>query len=131
MTTDKSPARRVLVVDDEALMRWWMAETLTVLGYAVIEAADARHALRAIADVATPVHVILLDYHLPDSRDLTLLATIRRVAPGSPVIMMTIHGPPDVPTGALALGAHCVLHKPFDMRELVDAVQGAYRRSLH
>ena len=129
--TEKFPTRRILVVDDEALMRWWLAETLTALGYAVVEAVDGRSALRALADISTPVDVILLDYRLPDSDDLTLLATIRRVAPSSPVIMMTIYGTPGVTEGALALGAHRVMHKPFDMREMVAAVQDAYRSHLH
>jgi len=121
----KSPELRVLVVDDEALIRWSIVETLTDLGCSVIEAGDGEGALRTLTDASKPVDVIVLDYRLPDSDNLTLLSTIRRVAPASQVIMMTAYGTPDVIKGALDLGAHRVMSKPFEMREMASAVQQA------
>ena len=121
----KSPALRVLVIDDEALIRWSIVETLTDLGYSVVEAGDGNSALRTLDDASKPIDVILLDYRLPDSDSLTLLSTIRRRAPTSQVIMMTAYGTPDVTKGALDLGAWRVMNKPFDMREMASAVQQA------
>jgi DNA-binding NtrC family response regulator len=121
----KSPALRVLVVDDEALIRWSIVETLTDLGYSVVEAGDGDSALRTLDDASKPIDVILLDYRLPDSDSLTLLSTIRRLAPASQVIMMTAYGTPDVTRGALDLGAWRVMSKPFEMREMAAAVQQA------
>ena len=123
----KSPALRVLVVDDEALIRWSIVETLTDLGYSVVEAGDGNSALRTLDDASKPIDVILLDYRLPDSDSLTLLSTIRRIAPTSQVIMMTAYGTPDVTRGALALGAWRVMSKPFEMREMAADVQRASR----
>ena len=123
----KSPALRVLVVDDEALIRWSIVETLTDLGYSVVEAGDGDSALRTLGDASKPIDVILLDYRLPDSDSLTLLSTIRRIAPTSQVIMMTAYGTPDVTRGALALGAWRVMSKPFEMREMAADVQRASR----
>src|SRR5436190_3631557 len=94
-TLKKSPALRVLIVDDEPLIRWSMAETLVQTGHAVTEAGDARETVQCLALGPTP-DVILLDYRLPDSNDLTLLETIRRVAPSSAVVMMTAFGTPMV-----------------------------------
>jgi DNA-binding NtrC family response regulator len=113
---------RVLVVDDEPLIRWSIAETLGAAGHQVTEAQDAASALRALAD-APDTDLVLLDFRLPDSNDLGLLAEIRRMAPAVPVIMMTAFGTPDVTAGALKLGALKVLNKPFNMHELERLVR--------
>jgi two-component system response regulator AtoC len=112
---------RVLVVDDELLMRWSIAETLATAGYDVLEAGDGASAVQVVrtaADAGEAVDAVVLDYHLPDSNDLTLLATIRRLSPNTAVILMTAFGTPEVTDGALELGAVHVLHKPFDMHAL-------------
>ena len=103
---EKSPALRVLVVDDERLIRWAIAETLTHVGYTVIEAEDGAAAVRALTNPPEPVDAVFLDYRLPDSNDLTLLASLRRLSPHSPVILMTAYGTPEVTQGALDLGVY-------------------------
>lgn len=114
-----SASLRVLIVDDEPLIRWSLAETLAEAGHVTIEAGDGETAIRAVSH---PVDVILLDYRLPDSTDLTLLSTLRRLAPNSAIVIMTAHGTPDVVTEALRLGAHRVLAKPFEMHDLAALV---------
>ena len=108
---------RVLVVDDEPLIRWSIAETLGAAGHQVREAQDAASAMKALADGPAP-HVVLLDFRLPDSNNLGLLAKIRLLAPGSTIIMMTAFGTPELTAGALELGAAKVLNKPFNMHDL-------------
>lgn len=120
-----SPKPHVLIVDDESLIRWSMAETLGHAGWEVTEAGDASETLRQLATGRVP-DVILLDYRLPDSNDLKLLETIRRTVPNSPVVMMTAFGTPAMQAGALELGAHRVVHKPVEMNDLVPLVQDAY-----
>ncbi len=122
----KNPPRlRVLVVDDEALIRWSLSETLSESGHQVQEAADGAAALRAL-DEHGPFDVIVLDYRLPDSNDLHLLASIRRLAPQAAVVMMTAYGTPEVTSGALALGAYRVVPKPFEIRDLAALVTRAH-----
>jgi DNA-binding NtrC family response regulator len=116
--TKKFPALRVLVVEDELLIRWAIAETLTDAGHTVIEADDGAGAVQALAGSAEPVDAVILDYRLPDSNDLTLLATIRRLSPHSPVIFMTAYGTPEVTKRALELGVYRVMSKPFEMPDL-------------
>jgi DNA-binding NtrC family response regulator len=122
-----SPPLRVLVVDDEPLIRWSLVETLEQAGYGVSEAENGAGAIRSVA-AGGPYDVVLLDYRLPDSNDLTLLSTIRRLAPSAAVIMMTAFGTPEVTDGALALGAYCVMGKPFEVHDLADLVQRAHTR---
>jgi two-component system, NtrC family, response regulator AtoC len=124
----KSPPLRVLVVDDEALIRWSVAETLADAGHEVVESGDARSALGAVRDAARPFDVIVLDLRLPDSEDLSLLSTLRNVAPGTQVILMTAYGSPEIVCAALDLGAYRVLNKPFEVEEIARLVDEAARR---
>jgi two-component system, NtrC family, response regulator AtoC len=130
-TEKKSPAVRVLVVDDEALIRWSVTETLLGSGYDVVEAGDGAGAVRAIGQRTTPIDVVLLDYRLPDSNDLKLLSRLRQLSPSTQVILMTAFGTPEVAKGALDLGAYRVVHKPFEMHELEGLVRQAYASRFH
>jgi DNA-binding NtrC family response regulator len=111
----------VLVVDDEALVRWAIGQTLDPHRYAITEAADATSAVRALREDTAP-QVVLLDLQLPDCNDLRLLEIVRRLAPAATVILMTAFGSPELRAAALRLGAACVLDKPFDLEQLVRVV---------
>ena len=81
MTDSRPPAEtplRVLIVEDETLIRWAVAEALTAAGHAVLEAPDAATALRIVDEAPEPMDAVVLDLRLPDSSDLSLLAAIRR-----------------------------------------------------
>ena len=121
----KKSAPSVLVVDDEALIRWSLAEMLAERGYAVTEAGDARMTLAAIENAAQPFDVVLLDYRLPDSADLRLLEKVRRLMPSAQVIMITAHNSPELAQGAAALGAYRVISKPFEVESLASLVNQA------
>lgn len=116
--TNNSPRLRVLVIEDELLIRWSIVETLTGAGYEVLEADSAAEAVRLLTEPTLPIDAVLLDYRLPDSNDLNLLTNIRRLSPTSAVVMMTAFGTPEVTKGALALGVYKVLSKPFDLHDL-------------
>jgi DNA-binding NtrC family response regulator len=109
---------RVLVVEDEGLIRWAVAEALTGGGHTVLEACNAEEARRTLSGVRPPVDIVLLDYRLPDSSDLDLLRDIRRLSPRSAVVMMTAFGARDLSAAAVELGAHSVIDKPFDLHGL-------------
>ena len=121
----KPAATRVLVVDDEPLIRWSMTETLTERGYVVVEAGTAAEAVRVVSAARTPFEVVVLDLRLPDSTDLTLLARLRRDAPESQIIVMTAYETPDVLNQAARLGAYRVVGKPFEMGEIASLVAEA------
>jgi DNA-binding NtrC family response regulator len=126
----KKSAPSVLVVDDEALIRWSLGELLGERGYAVTEAGDARMALSAIENAPQPFDVVLLDYRLPDSGDLRLLEKVRRLLPQARVIMITAHTSPELAQGAVALGAYRVISKPFEVDSVAELVNEAWQDAI-
>jgi DNA-binding NtrC family response regulator len=124
--TNNSVPLRVLVVDDEALIRWSLVETLTDTGYEAVEAADGRSTVRALSDAEIPFDVMLLDFRLPDSEDLTLLSRVRRLSPMTQVVLMTAYGTPEVVKEAMDLGVFRVVGKPLEMTDVPALVAQAY-----
>jgi len=121
----KSPTTHVLVVDDEALIRWSVTETLSDQGYEVEESSDGAAARSAVRNATRAFDVVLLDFRLPDSEDLTLLASLRKASPETKIILMTAYGTPEVVRGALELGAYRVVSKPFEMQDVANLVAEA------
>jgi DNA-binding NtrC family response regulator len=119
---EKSHTLRVLIVEDERLIRWSIAETLEHAGHAVIEAEDGAAAVRSLTNLDEPVDAVVLDYRLPDSNDLALLAHIRRLPPRSAVILMTAFGTPEITKEAIEIGVCQVMNKPFEMHDLHSAL---------
>ena len=126
---NKSSPLRILIVDDESLIRWSLSETLTDSGHIVSEAGDGDTALRTLTDGDGPFDVVLLDYHLPDSHDLALLSTIRQVAPKTAVIMMTAFSTPEMSDAALHIGAYRLVPKPFEVHDIAALVLEAHATS--
>jgi CheY-like chemotaxis protein len=128
MQVPSSPLR-VLVVDDEPLMCWSIAETLGECGDTVTKAESGAAAVRALCGAPTPVDVVLLDYKLPDVQHLNLLMAIRRLSPATRVILMSAHVTPEIASTALALGASAVVNKPIDMHDVPALIHRAGPRS--
>lgn len=121
----KAAASRVLVVDDEPLVRWAIAQTLSDFDYEVSEAGDAASARRAILEAGRPPDLALLDLRLPDSDDLGLAFFIRTHAPDATIVLMTAFGTPEILAQAAAFGI-TVIDKPFDMSELTAVVDRTF-----
>jgi DNA-binding NtrC family response regulator len=128
--TSETPLR-VLIVDDELLIRWALSEMLSGQGHSVAQADTAAAALKALRDAPAPVDVVLLDLRLPDSDGLGLLTSIRRQWPESAVVMMTAHGSPETASGARALGAYAVMDKPFDLHQVEPVLVKAHHAHVH
>ena len=123
---EETPDPCVLIVDDEALIRWALAETLGDHGFSVEQASTKAEALRLVADHCKRFTTVLLDLRLPDSRDLQLLASLRSLMPATPVILMTVDSAPVTIQEALQLGAFRVVQKPFEVTDMVALVRRAH-----
>src|SRR5580765_8079723 len=115
---------RVLVVDDEPLVRWSVAETLGARGYQALEAGSAAEAIDTLTR-EPGIDAVLLDVLLPENFDLSLLAAVRRLAPAVPIIMMTAFSTGALVAGARRLGAFTVINKPFELNELAPLIHQA------
>ena len=112
----------ILVVDDEPLIRWTLAERLGADGHAVVEAETAKAALERFGP---DVDLVLLDFKLPDSDGLTVLKTMKARDADVPVILLTAFSSIETAVEAMKQGAYHYANKPFNLDELSLIVQKA------
>lgn len=122
--TAKKLILHVLVVDDEPLIRWSVAETLSGRGMNVAQASDGASTLKVLQNEPR-FDVIVLDLRMPDIDDLSLLGKIRELYPSTAVVLMSAFGSPEVKERALQMGARQLINKPFEMGDMAAAVEAA------
>jgi DNA-binding response OmpR family regulator len=118
-----SPSHTVLVVDDDAAIRFLCRVNLELDGWTVHEAAaieKARELLRR-----AEVDIVLLDVHVGGESGLDLIAEIRKRRPGVPVVLLT--GSVGSP-GLEGVDADAVISKPFTLDQLTGTLGGLVRR---
>ena len=122
------PATRVLVVDDEPMVREVVGRYLTREGYQVTEASDGIGALAAV-DTFRP-DLVVLDVMLPGRTGFDVLRTLRsRGDAAPPIILLTARVEESDRVLGLELGADDYVVKPFSPRELVARVRTVLRRA--
>ena len=113
---DKILNKKVLVVDDESLIRYSLKSFVEGEGFIAITADSALNALKSIEE-ANP-HIVILDINLPDSNGLALLKTIKETNPRIIVIMITGCADVQSTVEAMKRGALDYLEKPIDFDKL-------------
>lgn len=115
-----------LVVDDEESMRYFLTRALRKKGWEVTAVGTGEEGVAALADRAADV--VLLDLKLPGKDGVEVLGEIRRIRPGTVVVMMTGYGTVERALEAMRLGAADFVTKPFRVEDVLGKVEAARRK---
>ena len=118
--------KRVLIVEDEALMARMLARVLREEGYAAETAGDGRSGFARAADES--FDLLILDWMLPDRSGLQIVRGLRAAGVGTPVLMLTARDQVEDRVEGLDAGADDYLSKPFALPELLARVRALTRR---
>jgi len=114
---------KILVVDDEHLIRWSLEQSLKKQGYDVSQAASGEDALRLVREEHPDI--VLLDIQLPGINGLDVLEKIKEHDEEIIVIMITALGVVETAVKAMRMGAHDYVSKPFNLDELSIVIKKA------
>jgi DNA-binding NtrC family response regulator len=112
---------RILIVDDEAGVRFGIKDFLELQGYEIDEAETCRDA-QDIFRSSRP-DVVIADYMLPDGTALDLLPRLREINPDTPLLILTAHGSIDLAVRAIKEGAEQFLTKPLELPALTTILK--------
>src|SRR6516164_7809371 len=117
------PSEKILIVDDERLVRWSLRQKCEEWGYHVVEAEAGEPGLK-VAQHESP-DLVLLDVRMPDMSGLEVLDQLKKNGDARAVIMITADPQLDDVKAALKLGAYDFVGKPLDFDELHVTVKNA------
>ncbi|MBI5740958.1 MAG: sigma-54-dependent Fis family transcriptional regulator [Nitrospirae bacterium] len=113
--------KKVLVIDDEGIVRTSCERTLAQEGYGVELAASGREGIELLENES--FGVVLLDLKMPDMDGMEVLQKIKDMWPDTKVIMISGYSTVDTAVQALRLGAYNFIEKPFTPDTLIAAVR--------
>ncbi len=119
----REKGHRILVVDDDEEMCRMVSDILKGEGYAVVALHDSLDAAKLLRK--EEFDVMITDLKMKGLKGLDLLKEANRVAPRTPVIIITAFGTIESAIKAMKMGAYDYITKPFKMDELVLAVRKA------
>jgi len=114
---------KILVVDDEHLIRWSLEQNLKKQGYEVMTAGSGEDALRLLRE-DTP-DLMLLDIQLPGINGMEVLEKVKEMDEEIIVIMVTALGVLETAVKAMRIGAYDYINKPFNLDELAIVIRKA------
>jgi two-component system, NtrC family, response regulator AtoC len=117
------PQTRILIVDDEKLVRWALTKKCAEFGYQTLEVENGEEAIRGLQSES--VDLVLLDVHLPDQSGIQILEKLKQAGETRGIIMMTADPQLDDVKAALRLGAYDFVSKPINFEELKVTLQNA------
>jgi len=118
---------KILVIDDEAIVRISCERTLAPEGYQVRVASGGREGLVFLEK--EPFSLVLLDLKMPDIDGIEVLNIIKEKWPDTKVVIITGYSTVDTAVQALRLGAFNFIEKPFTPDTLISAVKEIFDRT--
>ena len=114
---------RLLVADDHEIVRSGLVQLLSMRpGFAVVaEAATAADTLARARDPA--IDIVLLDLHMPGASGVPLIEALRRVRPGLPILVLSMHSDGQIVSRALRAGAAGYVAKGSGLAVLAEAIE--------
>ncbi|MCK4659110.1 MAG: sigma-54-dependent Fis family transcriptional regulator [Phycisphaerae bacterium] len=119
---------RVLIIEDEKLIRWSLRQRFMEEGYIADEAETGGEGLRKLRNVS--YDLITLDYKLPDMTGLEVLRNVRKIDADIVVVMLTAYSNVEDAVTAMRLGAFDYVSKPFKMDELMQTIEHGLETTL-
>jgi len=117
---------RILVVEDEAVLREGLVDLLETAGHRVDSAEDGEKGLALGSEPG--IEMVLLDLMLPRLSGIEVCRRLRELRPGLPILILTARGAEDDKVSGLGAGADDYVTKPFGTRELLARIEAMARR---
>jgi two-component system response regulator PilR (NtrC family) len=115
--------KTILIAEDENVLRESLAELLTEEGYEVLQSPHGKAAYETA--LQRPVDLVISDVRMPEMDGMTLLGHLQKIAPQTPVIVMTAYGTVESAVAAMRAGAYDYLLKPVNFDDVLLKVQRA------
>ncbi|MGE5610188.1 MAG: sigma-54-dependent transcriptional regulator [Bacillota bacterium] len=116
-------SKAILIVEDETVLRESLAELLAGEGYEVLQAGDGKAAYEIV--MQRPVDLVMSDVRMPEMDGMTLLGHLQKLAPQTPVIMITAYGTVESAVAAMRMGARDYLLKPVQFDDVLVKIRRA------
>ncbi|MBI5057055.1 MAG: response regulator [Nitrospirae bacterium] len=116
---------KILVADDDAMVREVIVKFLSEQGYTVITASDGLEALQLLR--LEDIKLVITDLRMPGADGMTVLRTAMQSNHRVAVVILTAYGTLDTALEAVREGAYDYIVKPFVMQQLLLVVRNAYR----
>ncbi len=115
-------AGKILVVDDESLVRWSLCRHLESLGYGALEAASCEEALEVLRREER-IQLVITDLIMPGADGVELINQARNLDPRLPFLVVTGTDSQEMVERARRAGAVETISKPFDLQDISRAVE--------
>jgi len=123
--SERDESVRILVIDDEQVIRDLLSDVLSRKGYCVDTAEDGYRGLEKAR--GTAYRVVFTDIRMPGMNGLEVYKQLKTISPDSRVIVMTGFGLQEMINEALAMGAFADIKKPFDLDDIYELVERAIK----
>jgi FixJ family two-component response regulator len=115
----------IAVIDDDQSFRIALVESLSSLGFAVDGYASAEDYIDRIGNKS--FDCVVTDIHMPGMSGLELTNHLATQGSTTPIVLITARSDRNLEAKAAAAGVACLLRKPFEIRDLIECINGAVK----